>query len=122
MFNTQDVAEEPRVASTLPAPSGYKLLIALPESKDKVGSILIPESVQAREQIGAIVGFVVAVGPDAYKDPVKFPSGPWCKEGDWVILRTYSGTRVKVFGKEFRFVNDDTVDGIVEDPRGVERA
>lgn len=122
MSESTDVAEEPRVASTLPQPSGYKLLIALPEAKEKIGSIHIPEAVQAKEQIGSITGFVVAMGPDAYKDPAKFPSGPWCKEGDWVILRTYSGTRVKVFGKEFRFVNDDTVDGVVEDPRGVERA
>lgn len=122
MSEQADVAEEPRVASTMPKPSGYKLLVALPEAKDKIGSIHIPEAVQAKEQMGAIYAFVVAMGPDAYQDKAKFPTGPWCKEGDWVILRTYSGTRVKVHGQEFRFVNDDTIDGVVEDPRGVERA
>jgi co-chaperonin GroES (HSP10) len=67
-------------------------------------------------------GFVLKLGVDAYKDEKRFPSGPYCKEGDWVIFRAYSGTRVKIHDKEFRLINDDTVEAVVEDPRGIERA
>ena len=66
--------------------------------------------------------FVLKVGPDAYADKTKFPSGPWCKEGDFIMVRTYAGTRFKIYGNEFRFINDDQVDGIVDDPRGITRA
>jgi co-chaperonin GroES (HSP10) len=65
--------------------------------------------------------FVVEMGPDAYKDPVKFPTGPWCKKGDFVIVRSNSGTRLDIHGKEFRIINDDTVEAVIEDPRGVRR-
>jgi co-chaperonin GroES (HSP10) len=65
---------------------------------------------------------VLKVGPEAYADADKFPSGPYCKEGDFVIFRSYSGTRFKVAGKEFRIINDDTVEAVVDDPRGYERA
>ena len=77
---------------------------------------------QRIEEQTTTVLFVVAVGPDAYKDPVKFPSGPWCKEGDFVLVRAYSGTRFTIHGREFRMINDDQVDGTVEDPRGYARA
>ena len=66
--------------------------------------------------------FVLKVGPDAYGDTAKFPNGAWCKEGDFVLVRTYSGTRFKIFGKEFRLINDDQVDAVVQDPRGLTRA
>jgi co-chaperonin GroES (HSP10) len=62
------------------------------------------------------------VGADAYADKAKFPTGPWCKEGDFVLVRTYTGTRFKIFGKEFRLINDDQVDAVVQDPRGLSRA
>jgi len=74
------------------------------------------------EETGTTVLFVLAVGPDAYADKSRFPSGPWCKKGDFVLVRTYSGTRFKVFGKEFRVINDDMVDAVVADPRGISRA
>jgi len=66
--------------------------------------------------------FVLKVGPEAYADKTKFPSGPWCKPGDFVLVRTYSGTRFKIFGKEFRLLNDDQIDAVVQDPRGITRA
>jgi co-chaperonin GroES (HSP10) len=65
--------------------------------------------------------FVVALGPDAYKDEKRFPSGPWCKEGDFIIVRSNSGTRLDIQGREFRIINDDTVEGVVDDPRGIRR-
>jgi co-chaperonin GroES (HSP10) len=118
-----EAVQDAQKASQLPKPSGYRLLLAMPGVKEKTdGGILLSDSHKHQEQVAATVGFVVSMGPDAYKDSAKFPNGPWCKEGDWVICRTYSGTRVKIHGQEFRFVNDDTIDGVVEDPRGVERA
>jgi co-chaperonin GroES (HSP10) len=66
--------------------------------------------------------FVLKVGPDAYGDKAKFPSGAWCKPGDFVLVRTYSGTRMKIYGKEFRVINDDQVECVIDDPRGITRA
>ena len=66
--------------------------------------------------------FVVKLGPDCYKDATRFPSGPSCKEGDFVIVRPNSGTRLKIHGREFRIINDDSVEAVVEDPRGITRA
>ena len=109
---------------SLPVPTGYKLLCALPDVADTFenSSIVRAESFVKQEEHATTVLFVLAVGPDAYKDPAKFPSGPWCKPGDFVLVRTYSGTRVKIFGKEFRLINDDQVDAVVDDPRGISRA
>lgn len=107
----------------LPKPSGYKVLLALPTKETKTaGGIYKPDELVDREHTASIVGCVMLVGPDAYKNDQKFPSGPWCKEGDWVLFKSYSGTRFKVKDQEFRFINDDTVDGVVDDPRIVERA
>jgi co-chaperonin GroES (HSP10) len=74
------------------------------------------------EEVSNISGYVLKLGPDCYKDKNRFPSGPWCKKGDWVVFRAYSGTRMKMYGKEFRLINDDTVEAVVEDPTGVVRA
>jgi co-chaperonin GroES (HSP10) len=112
-----------KAASQLPKPTGYKLLIALPNPEEKTeGGILKASSTLEAEEIGSIVGFVLAMGPDAYKSADRFPSGPYCKEGDWIMMRSYSGTRFKVHGKEFRLINDDSVEAVVEDPRGVVKA
>jgi co-chaperonin GroES (HSP10) len=110
-------------ASQLPEPKGFKLLIALPEFKEVTDSgIYLPEQVREKESLATIVGFVLKMGDMAYKDGAKFPSGPWCKQGDWVLFRAYSGTRIKIHGQEFRLINDDTVEAVVDDPRGVARA
>jgi co-chaperonin GroES (HSP10) len=75
-----------------------------------------------QEEHATTVLFVVKMGPQAYQDQDKFGETPWCKQGDFVLVRAYSGTRFKVYGKEFRMINDDQVEGIVEDPRGISRA
>jgi chaperonin GroES len=112
-----------RGATQLPQPVGFKLLIALPELEEKTDSgIYLPEQVREKESLATVVGFVLKMGSLAYKDPAKFPDGAWCKEGDWVLFRAYSGTRIKIHGREFRIINDDTVEGVVEDPRGIARA
>ena len=109
-----------RKAKQLPTPKGYKILIALPEPEAKTeGGILKATETLHNEEIGSIVGMVIELGPDCYKDPQRFPPGPSCKEGDWILMRSYSGTRFKVHGKEFRLINDDSVEAVVEDPRGI---
>lgn len=115
--------EEPQVATQLPEPTGYRILVALPEVEEKTDAgIYITDERRQAETVASIVGFVMKVGPDAYKDPKRFPTGPWCNEGDWVVMRAYSGTRIRIHGKEFRIINDDSVESVVQDPRGVVRA
>lgn len=115
--------DEPRNASQLPEPSGYRLLIALPEVEETTeGGIYIPEERRAAESVASVVGYVMKSGPDAYSDEKRFPNGPWCKDGDWIVMRAYSGTRLRIHGKELRIINDDSVEAVIEDPRGVSRA
>ena len=112
-----------RKASQLPEPKGYKMLIALPEVDEKTeGGIIKSAKYQHEETIATVVGWVMSMGRDAYSDPNRFPNGPYCQVGDWVVFRAFSGTRLKIHGKEFRIINDDTVEAVVEDPRGIERA
>jgi co-chaperonin GroES (HSP10) len=115
--------EDENLKARLPEPTGYRLLIAIPEVNEKTeGGVFMPEQLKKAEETASIIGFVVKAGPEAYGDINKFPNGPWCNEGDFVIFRSYSGTRFKVLGKEFRLINDDTVEAVVEDPRGYSRA
>jgi co-chaperonin GroES (HSP10) len=120
---TDEAPEETRKASQLPQPKGYKLLIALPDIDEKTeGGIIKSAKLQHEEQIATVVGWVMSMGEDAYSDKDRFPNGPYCHVGDFVVFRAFSGTRLKIQGKEFRLINDDTVEAVVEDPRGIERA
>ncbi len=115
--------ESPQYASQLPQPKGYKLLIALPEVEEATeGGIIKSVKSQHEESIATVVGWVMEMGPDSYMNYARFPNGPYCQVGDWVVFRAFSGTRLKIHGREFRLINDDTVEAVVEDPRGVERA
>jgi co-chaperonin GroES (HSP10) len=117
------VEEVQRKAKQLPDPSGYRLLCALPEVEEKTaGGIYKADITKHHEELLTTVLFVIKMGPDAYKDPSKFPSGPWCKEGDFVLVRPHAGTRVNIHGQDFRLINDDCVEAVVEDPRGIKRA
>jgi len=110
-------------AKQLPEPSGYHILVTIPESEDKYESGLIKADETRRfEEALATVFFVIKMGPDCYKDATKFPTGPWCNEGDFILARPNSGTRLKIHGREFRLINDDTVEAVVADPRGISRA
>ena len=118
---TFEMTEE--LEEILPIPRGYKILVACPEIEEKTeGGIIIANDYRAKESTASIFGYVIQMGDDAYGDPDKFPSSDYCKVGDWVIFRSYTGTRFKVKGQEFRLINDDSVEAIVEDPRGIERA
>ena len=110
-------------ATQLPKPSGYHILVALPESEETYESGLIKADETRRyEEVLSTVFFVVALGPDCYKDEKKFPTGPWCKKGDFILARPNTGTRLKIHGREFRLINDDSVEAVVQDPRGISRA
>ncbi len=113
-------------AKQLPDPKTYHLLCVVPEAMEEyadsdVGIIKDAQTMHYEEVLTPVL-FVVKLGPDAYKDATRFPSGPSCKEGDFVIVRPNSGTRLKIHGREFRIINDESVEAIVEDPRGVTRA
>ena len=108
----------------LPRPVGYRVLIALPEIEKTYGntSVLKTDKEIHYDYIMSIMGLVVDMGDGAYKDKERFPDGAWCKEGDFVMFRANSGTRFKVAGKEYRLLNDDSIEAVVADPRGITRA
>lgn len=109
-------------AKQLPDPSGYRILCAIPEIEDKFESGIVKADITLQnEEFLTTVLFVVKLGPDCFKDPSRFPSGPWCKQGDFILVRPHAGTRLKIHGREFRIINDDSVEGVVEDPRGISR-
>ena len=118
------VASEPEEkAKQLPDPSGYRILCALPEAEEKTaGGIYKAEVTRNYEELTTPVLFVLKIGPDAFSDEKRFPSGPWCKEGDFILTRPMAGSRVKIHGREFRLINDDSVEAVVCDPRGISRA
>ena len=120
----QTKAEAERKAKQIPVPSGFRILCMVPKIEDTFGDSLIvkaEESMRVEEQT-TLVLFVAELGPSAYADKTRFPDGPWCKKGDFVVVRAYSGTRLKIHGTEWRIINDDTVEAIVEEPRGIGRA
>ena len=112
-------------AQQLPKPTGYHILCAIPEVEKEhdVGGLKLAkadETLRMEETLTTVL-FVVDLGPECYKDEKKFPSGPWCKKGDFVLVRPHSGSRLVIHGREFRIINDDTVEAIVDDPRGIRR-
>jgi co-chaperonin GroES (HSP10) len=109
-------------AKQLPEPTGYRILCAIPDAEKAYESgILKADTTLHYEEVLSTVFFVVKMGPDCYQDKSRFPNGPWCKEGDFILARPNSGTRLKIHGREFRIINDDSVEGIVQDPRGITR-
>jgi co-chaperonin GroES (HSP10) len=110
-------------ARQIPDPATYHMLCVLPDIDDEYESGLVKASQTMHyEEVLSPVLFVVKMGPDAFKDEKRFPSGPSCKVGDFILVRPNTGTRIKIHGKEFRIINDDSVEGVVQDPRGITRA
>jgi co-chaperonin GroES (HSP10) len=110
-------------AKQLPDPVRFQILTVLPEIDEEYESGILKsgQSIHYEEVLSPVL-FIVKLGPDAYKDTTRFPSGPSCKVGDFVIVRPNTGTRLKIHGKEFRIINDDSVEAVVQDPRGISRA
>ncbi len=109
-------------ATQLPKPSGYRILCAIPEieSEYESGLIKADSTIQFEEALTTVL-FVVELGPDCYKDASRFPNGAWCKQGDFILVRPNSGSRLVIHGREFRIINDDSVEAVVDDPRGIRR-
>ena len=104
----------------LPKPTGWRLLVLPFKMKDKTkGGILITDDVIERSQVASPCGLVLDIGPDAYKDKERYPDGPWCKKGSWVIFARYAGSRMKIDGGEVRLLNDDEVLATVENPEDI---
>jgi co-chaperonin GroES (HSP10) len=121
LTNLLDKSDEEK-ATQLPKPSGYRILCAIPEQeKATEGGILKADITLHNEELLTTVLFVVDLGPDCYMDKAKFPTGPWCKKGDFVLIRPNAGSRLVIHGREFRIINDDSVEGVVDDPRGIKR-
>ena len=109
-------------AKQIPDPATYHLLCMLPEAKEEYegGLIKASQTMQFEELLSPVL-FVAKMGPDAFKDEKRFPSGPSCKVGDFIIVRPNTGTRMKIHGTEWRLINDDSVEAVIQDPRGVQR-
>ena len=106
--------------SQLPVPSGWRLLVLpfSPREKTKGGILIAQESLD-KLRIATNCGYVISIGPLAYHDKEKFPTGPWCKKGDWVIFARYAGSRLPIEGGEVRILNDDEILGTLKDPESV---
>ena len=107
-------------ADKLPRPTGHRILI-LPFAQKSVtkGGIHIAKQTIDKERLSTVVGHVVALGPDAYADTIKFPEGAWCKKGDWVIFGRYAGARFQIEGGDMRLLNDDEILAVVDDPEAI---
>tara|TARA_R100001440_G_scaffold36231_1_gene55364 strand:+ start:25 stop:477 length:453 start_codon:yes stop_codon:yes gene_type:complete len=104
----------------LPQPTGYRILIIpyYPSEKTK-GGLYVPDQVREKEAFATVAAYVVKLGPDAYKDSQKFPTGAWCSEKDWVLIGRYAGNRFKVEGLEVRIINDDNIIATILDPKDI---
>jgi co-chaperonin GroES (HSP10) len=109
-------------ARQLPAPKGYRILCAIPEAEETFDSgIIKSDETRRHDELLSTVLFVVDMGPDCYADKERFPTGPWCKKGDFILVRPNAGTRLVIHDREFRLINDDSVEAVVQDPRGIKR-
>jgi len=110
-------------ARQIPDPVTYHILCVVPKADNEYESGLAKagQTMQYEELLSPVL-FVAKLGPDAYADKARFPQGPSCKAGDFVLVRPNTGTRLKIHGQEFRIINDDSVEATIQDPRGVKRA
>ncbi len=122
-MTTAETAAPQLTEQQIPKPTGFRILVAIPEIKETTeGGIIKPDSVLKSEEVSTMVVQVVDMGPDAYQDKERFPNGPYCQIGAFVLIRAYSGTRFKIHEREFfRVINDDSVEAVVEDPTGYSR-
>ena len=115
---------EEEFEAQLPTPVGYRVLVAMPKVEEAFEGSELLKSVTTKhqEQVMSIIGLVVDIGDQAYSDVDRFPTGPWCKQGDYVMFRANTGTRFTIEGSEYRLMNDDSIEAVVADPRGIQRA
>ena len=120
VWDGKAVEKQKKEIEKVPNPTGYRIVL-FPlklDSKTKSGIILTDETV-AESQITTNICKVLKVGPDAYKDKDKFPTGQWCKTDDWVLITRYAGSRIRIDGGELRIINDDEILAVIDDPRDI---
>ena len=120
----QPVLTDNEIDAQLPKPVGYRVLVALPQQKDTYegSNILKTDTAKRLDHIMSIMGLVMDMGEQAYADKERFPTGAWCKQGDYVMFRANTGTRFMVNGLEYRLTNDDSIEAVIADPVGIKRA
>jgi|TARA_R110002073_G_scaffold154672_1_gene309786 co-chaperonin GroES (HSP10) len=120
----QPVLTDNEIDAQLPKPVGYRVLVALPQQKDTYegSNILKTDTAKRLDHIMSIMGLVMDMGEQAYADKERFPTGAWCKQGDYVMFRANTGTRFMVNGLEYRLMNDDSIEAVIADPVGIKRA
>ena len=120
----QPVLTDKEIDAQLPRPVGYRVLVALPQQKDTYegSNILKTDTAKRLDHIMSIMGLVMDMGEQAYADKERFPTGAWCKQGDYVMFRANTGTRFMVNGLEYRLMNDDSIEAVIADPTGIKRA
>jgi len=123
-FDTAGAMTPQELEDRLPRPVGYRILVAIPKVEETYGESGLIKSAKTvqHDHILSFMGFVVDMGAEAYSDKERFPGGPWCKAGDYVMFRMNTGTRFVVDGQEYRLMNDDSVEAVVVDPTGIKRA
>mgnify|MGYP003149268428 CR=1 FL=1 len=124
MMSEAEAITEDRLEDMLPLPVGYRVLVALPQVKETFEDTDLVKSrqLQHEEHVMSIIGLVVDMGGQAYADKDRFPTGAWCKQGDYVMFRANSGTRFRIGGTEYRLMNDDSIEAIVPEPTSITRA
>ena len=122
MSEAENITDE-QLETMIPLPVGYRVLVALPQVEETFDGTELLKSSQTRteEHVMSIIGLVVDMGEQAYADKERFPTGAWCKQGDYVMFRANSGTRFRVGGTEYRLMNDDSIEAVVPDPTGISR-
>ena len=120
----QPVLTDKEIDAQLPKPVGYRVLVALPQQQDTYegSNILKTDTAKRLDHIMSIMGLVMDMGEQAYADKERFPTGAWCKQGDYVMFRANTGTRFTVNGLEYRLMNDDSIEAVIADPTGIKRA
>ena len=104
----------------IPQPSGWRMVLFPLKLQGKTkGGVLLTDDTVTESQVTTNICKVLKMGPECYKDKEKFPSGPWCKEGDWVLITRYAGSRIRIDGCELRIINDDEILAVVDDPRDI---
>ena len=119
-FTPEKLQKDSSLQAKLPTPTGYRILI-LPFVPGKVtrGGIHLAKQTVDKERLATVVGYIAKLGPDAYKDKRKFPEGPWCQEGDWIIFGRYAGARIQIEGGDLRLLNDDEILAVINDPEDI---
>ena len=120
VWDGKAVEKQKKEIEKVPTPVGWRMVLFPLKLDSKTNSgLYLTDATVEQSQVSTNICKVLKVGPEAYKDKEKFPSGPWCKEGDWVLITRYAGSRIRIDGGELRIINDDEILAVVDDPRDI---